>query len=53
VLQLADGSYVVHVLRSSGEVHVRVSKAFAVTGTEQAPSRGGAPPSAGATSTPS
>jgi hypothetical protein len=43
VMQLADGSYVVHVLRSSGEVHVRVSKTFAVTGTEQGPT-GGAPP---------
>jgi hypothetical protein len=36
VMQLADGSYLVHVLRSSGgEVHVKVSKTFAVTGTEQ------------------
>jgi hypothetical protein len=38
VMQLADGSYVVHVLHGSGgEVHVKVSKTFAVTGTEQAP----------------
>jgi hypothetical protein len=36
VMKLPDGSYVVHVLRSSGgEVHVRVSKDFVVTGTEQ------------------
>jgi hypothetical protein len=44
VLQVADGSYVVHVLRTSGgEVHVKVSKAFAVTGTEQGmPGRGAA-----------
>ncbi len=47
VEQLSDGSYVVHVMRSSGgEVHVKVSKAFAVTGTEQGPPAGGAPPAA-------
>ena len=46
VLQLSDGSYVVHVLRSSGgEVHVKVSKAFAVTGLEQGMPGGGTPPS--------
>ena len=52
VLQLDDGSYVVHVMRSSGgEVHVKVSKDFAVTGLEQGmPGGGGAPPSAPATS---
>jgi hypothetical protein len=45
VMKLADGSYVVHVLRTSGgEVHVRVSKTFAVTGTEQRPPAGAAPP---------
>src|SRR3954452_20721733 len=35
--QLADGSYVVHVIKSggSGEVHVLVSKAFKITGVEQ------------------
>jgi hypothetical protein len=43
VEQLSDGSYVVHVMRSSGgEVHVKVSKAYAVTGTETGPA-GGAP----------
>ncbi len=48
VVKLSDGSYVVHVMRSSGgEVHVKVSKAFAVTGTEQGPPAGGAPPAAG------
>ncbi len=46
VRQLDDGSYVVHVIQSSGgEVHVAVSKAFAVTGTEQGgPGGAGAPP---------
>ena len=36
-MKLSDGSYVVHVIRSggAGEVHVLVSKAFAVTGVEQ------------------
>jgi hypothetical protein len=52
VLQLDDGSYVVHVIRSSGgEVHVKVSNAFAVTGLDQGgPGGGGAPPPAPATS---
>jgi hypothetical protein len=37
----------VHVLRSSGgEVHVKVSKTFAVTGVEQGPAAGAAPPTA-------
>jgi hypothetical protein len=50
VVQLPDGSYEVHVLRKSGgEVHVRVSKDFKVTGTEQGPPAGGAPPSGGGT----
>ena len=35
VMQLPDGSYVVHVITSSGEVHVSVSKSFQVTGTEK------------------
>jgi hypothetical protein len=52
VMKLSDGSYVVHVIRSSGgEVHVKVSKAFAVTGTEQGPPAGGAPPAAGSGTT--
>ena len=38
VMQLPDGSYVVHVITSSGEDHVAVSSAFQVTGVEQ---RGG------------
>lgn len=50
VMQLADGSYVVHVLRSSGEVHVKVSKTFTVTGTEQGMPGGGAPSNANGTS---
>jgi hypothetical protein len=46
VMQLGDGSFLVHVIRSSGgEVHVKVSKSFTVTGTEQGPPAGGAPPS--------
>lgn len=47
VLKLSDGSYVVHVITSSGEVHVKVSKAFVVTGVEQ----GGGPPQGAAPST--
>jgi hypothetical protein len=44
-MKLADGTYVVHVPRSSGgEVHVKVSKAFAVTGVEQGLPAGAAPP---------
>jgi hypothetical protein len=35
VMKLPDGSYVVHVITSSGEVHVRVSKSFQVTGIDQ------------------
>src|SRR5437763_1155865 len=49
VRQLTDGSYVVHVIPSSGgEVHVKVSKDFAVTGTETGPPAGAAPPSGAA-----
>jgi hypothetical protein len=45
-MQLDDGSYVVHVMRSSGgEVHVLVSKDFQVTGTEQGGPPSGAAPS--------
>ena len=39
--QLQDGSYVVHVIQSSGEVHVLVSTAFKVTGHQAGP--GGVP----------
>jgi hypothetical protein len=50
-MKLSDGSYEVHVIQSGGkgEVHVLVSKAFRVTGTQQggAPG-GGAPPSGSA-----
>jgi hypothetical protein len=46
VMQLPDGSYVVHVITSGGEVHVAVSTAFAVTGTQQGPpGLQGGPPS--------
>jgi hypothetical protein len=47
-MKLPDGSYVVHVVQSGGkgEVHVLVSKAFTVTGTQKGgPPGGGAPPS--------
>jgi hypothetical protein len=52
VMKLSDGSYVVHVMRTSGgEVHVKVSKAFAVTGIEQGPPAGGAPPATSGSTT--
>jgi hypothetical protein len=43
-MKLTDGSYVVHVIESdgSGEVHVLVSKALKITGTQT----GGPPPGA-------
>jgi hypothetical protein len=50
-MKLSDGSYEVHVIQSGGkgEVHVLVSKAFRVTGTQQGgPPGGGAPPSGSA-----
>lgn len=42
-----NGTYVVHVITSSGELHVLVDSAFTVTGVEQRPSGppGGGPPS--------
>jgi hypothetical protein len=47
VMQLQDGSYLVHVITSSGEYHVRVSKDFTVTGANQGgpggPGGGGVP----------
>jgi hypothetical protein len=51
VMQLGDGSYVVHVIRSSGEVRVKVSKAFVVTGLEQGMPGGGQPPAGAGTTT--
>jgi hypothetical protein len=52
VMKLEDGSYVVHVVTSSGEVHVAVSADFEVTGEAQGPPGGmpGPPPSASGTS---
>jgi hypothetical protein len=50
-MKLSDGSYVVHVVQSGGkgEVHVLVSKAFKITGTQKGgPPGGGAPPSGSA-----
>ena len=51
VVQLQDGSYVVHVITAAGEYHVAVSPSFAVTGAEQRsgfPGGGpGVPPGAG------
>lgn len=35
VMKLQDGSYVAHVITSSGERHVLVSKDFRVTGSQQ------------------
>ena len=47
VMKLADGSYVAHVITSSGELHVTVSKDYKVTGAEQGgPGAGGAAPGA-------
>jgi hypothetical protein len=47
VMKLPDGSYVAHVITTNGERHVLVSKAFKVTGSQQAgPGGGGPPPSA-------
>src|SRR4051812_35055178 len=49
VRALPDGSYVVHVIRSNGEIHVHVSKAFTVTGTDTGGpgGPGGPPPTSG------
>jgi hypothetical protein len=46
VMKLDDGSYVVHVITSSGEYHVSVSKDFKVTGAQQGVPGGaqGSPP---------
>jgi hypothetical protein len=46
IMQLGDGSYVVHVLTSSDELHVAVSKDFKVTGAEQGGPGAGGPPGA-------
>jgi hypothetical protein len=46
VMQLQDGSYVVHVITSNGEQHVTVSKQFKVTGAQEGGPGGGAPPTA-------
>ena len=52
VMQLPDGSYEVHVVTTSGgEVHVKVSKTFTVTGTETGPPAGAAPPASDGTTT--
>ncbi|HEY3186097.1 MAG TPA: hypothetical protein VGJ70_01390, partial [Solirubrobacteraceae bacterium] len=46
VMALPDGSFVAHVIRPSGELHVAVSKDFKVLGIEQGgPPPGAAPPS--------
>ena len=42
------GTYVVHVIRSSGEVHVLVDRQFRVTGTFSGPPRGAMPPAGSA-----
>ena len=46
VVKLGDGSYVVHVITSSGEYHVFVSKDFKVTGADTG-GPGGPPPARG------
>jgi hypothetical protein len=47
--QAPDGSYVAHVIRSGGELHVLVNKQFVVTGTATGPpGRSGRPGSTGA-----
>jgi hypothetical protein len=55
VMKTPDGGYLVHVLRSSGEVRVIVTSSFAVQGVAQrpagpppgaSPNGGGAPPAA-------
>ena len=52
VMKLDDGSYVVHVLSSSGEYHVLVSKDFKVTGAQQGgPGQGGGTPGTGSPQT--
>jgi hypothetical protein len=52
VVQLPDGSYAVHVItKSGGEVHVKVSKASSVIGTEAGPPGGAAPPAGAGTTT--
>ena len=45
VMKLQDGSYVAHVITTSGERHVLISKALKVTGSETGGPGGGAPPS--------
>lgn len=47
VMQLDDGSYVVHVITSSGELHVTVSKDLEVTGSGQGGPGGGTMPPQG------
>jgi hypothetical protein len=46
VVKLPDGSYVAHVMSSSGEYHVAVSKDFKVTGARQGGPGAGGPPGA-------
>jgi hypothetical protein len=48
IQQRPDGTYVAHVIRADKtEVHVLVSKAFKVTGTQTGPPGGRRPPSSG------
>jgi len=44
VVKLQDGSYVVHVITSGGELHVAVSKALKVTGAARGGPGAGGPP---------
>ena len=52
IMALPDGSFVAHVITSSGEIHVLVSKDFTVTGTAQG-GPGGPEPGAAQQGTPS
>jgi hypothetical protein len=48
IMKLPNGSYVAHVITSSGELHVAVSKDFKVTGVQHGGPPGGMPPASGA-----
>jgi hypothetical protein len=52
VMKLNDGSYMVHVVTSNGELHVLVSKDFKVTGTQQGPPAGAGPGAQGSAPAP-
>ena len=45
-MKLDDGSYVVHVITSTGEIHVAVSRQFKITGSDAGGPGGGGQPAA-------